>query len=225
MSAQQNDLHKEFELERMILFSDAVFAIAITLLVIEIKFPEVPESATSSEIMHLFKPVYVRFLGFMLSFFFIGVMWSRHLKIFKYLKRYDNGVIIRNLVFIFFIVCFPFTASGLTEHIRPHFLFPIILYVTNVACVSISQLLLCSYLFRKKSKLTIDGFEVEKKYLLIQSLVGASILTFAVILVIIVSIIFPGNAQYGLFSFYIIPILILLMRKKLKKYKPPKEEG
>ena len=163
MSAQQNDLHKEFELERMILFSDAVFAIAITLLVIEIKFPEVPESATTSEIKELFKPVFIRFLGFILSFFFIGSMWARHLKIFKYLKRYDSRLIILNLVFIFFIVCFPFTASGLTEHIRPHFIFPIILYISNIACVSISQFVLCSYLFRKASKLTLSGFEVQKK--------------------------------------------------------------
>ncbi|MEP7252291.1 MAG: TMEM175 family protein [Ginsengibacter sp.] len=223
MSGQQNDIHKEFELERMILFSDAVFAIAITLLIIEIKFPEVPESATNAEIKELFKPVLIRFLGFILSFFFIGVMWSRHLKIFKYLKRYDNGVIIRNLVFIFFIVCFPFTASGLTEHIREHFIFPIVLYVSNIACVMIAQLLLCSYLFRRDSKLTIYGFEAQKKYLLLQSLVGASVLSFAVILVITVSLIFPGKTTYVLFSFYIIPFLLLVLRKRLKKYKPPKE--
>src|ERR1700709_58862 len=114
MADQQTQLHKEFELERMILFSDAVFAIAITLLIIEIKFPEVPEKANASEIQHLFKPVIIRFLAFILSFAFIGLMWARHLKIFKYLRNYDNGVIFRNLIFIFFIVCFPFTASGLT---------------------------------------------------------------------------------------------------------------
>src|ERR1700733_14657654 len=100
MSEETIELIKEFELERMILFSDAVFAIAITLLIIEIKFPEISKGATTHDIYISFKPVIMRFLGFMLSFFFIGVMWARHLKLFKYLRTYNSGVIVRNLVFI-----------------------------------------------------------------------------------------------------------------------------
>ncbi|MEO6453420.1 MAG: TMEM175 family protein [Ginsengibacter sp.] len=73
------ELKKEFEFERKILFSDAVFAIAITLLVIEIKFPEISRNASSEEIWKAFKPVFIRFLAFMLSFIFIGTMWTRHL--------------------------------------------------------------------------------------------------------------------------------------------------
>ena len=89
-----NSLHKEFELERMILFSDAVFAIAITLLIIEIKFPELPENYKESlDLFKMFKPTLLHFLGFLLSFFLIGMSWARHLKMFRYLKAYDNGVI------------------------------------------------------------------------------------------------------------------------------------
>ncbi len=222
MSDTKSEIQKEFELERMILFSDAVFAIAITLLIIEIKFPEVPKDATVPEIATLFKPVIIRFLGFILSFFFIGLMWARHLKIFKYLKKYDNGVILRNLILLFFIVCFPFTASGLTEHIRPHFLLPILVYIINIACVSVSQFILCSYLFKKNSKLTVDGFEIEKKYLLLQSKSGALVLAIDVAVVFSVSLIFPGNYTYVLYSFYVIPFMMLFVRKKLKKYKPVK---
>ncbi|MEO8108412.1 MAG: TMEM175 family protein [Ginsengibacter sp.] len=222
MAETQSELQKEFELERMILFSDAVFAIAITLLIIEIKFPEVPEDATTSQIQELFKPVIIRFVGFILSFFFIGLMWARHLKIFKYLKNYDNGVIYRNLILLFFIVCFPFTASGLTEHIRPHFLLPILVYIINIACVFISQFILCSYLFKKNSKLTVDGFEIEKNYILLQSKFVALVLAIGVVVVFSVSLIFPGNARYVLYSFYVIPFMMLFVRKNLKKYKPVK---
>ncbi|MDQ6762000.1 MAG: TMEM175 family protein [Bacteroidota bacterium] len=222
MSATQSELQKEFELERMILFSDAVFAIAITLLIIEIKFPEVPKDATVPEIEELLKPVIIRFLGFILSFFFIGLMWARHLKTFKYLKKYDNGVIYRNLVLLFFIVCFPFTASGLTEHIRPHFLLPILIYIINIACVSVSQFILCSYLFKKKSTLSVDGFETEKNYILLQSKFVALVLVIGVAVVFLVSLIFPGNTMYVLYSFYVVPVMMLFVRKALKKYKPVK---
>lgn len=224
MAETQSELQKEFELERMILFSDAVFAIAITILIIEIKFPEVPEDATTSQIQELFKPVIIRFVGFILSFFFIGLMWARHLKIFKYLKKYDNGVIYRNLILLFFIVCFPFTASGLTEHIRPHFLLPILVYIINIACVFISQFILCSYLFKKNSKLTVDGFEIEKNYILLQSKFVALVLAIGVVVVFSVSLIFPGNARYVLYSFYVIPFMMLFVRKNLKKYKPLKSK-
>lgn len=222
MAEIESELQKEFELERMILFSDAVFAIAITLLIIEIKFPEVPRDATVPQIEELFKPVIIRFLGFILSFFFIGLMWARHLKIFKYLKNYDNGVIFRNLLFLFFIVCFPFTASGLTEHIRPHFLLPILIYMINIACVSISQFILCSYLYKKNSRLSVTGFEIEKKYILLQSKFGALILAIGVAVVLSVSLISPGNYTYVLASFYVVPFMMFFVRRKLKKYKPVK---
>lgn len=224
MAEFQSELQKEFELERMILFSDAVFAIAITLLIIEIKFPEVPKDATVPEIQELFKPVIIRFLGFILSFFFIGIMWARHLKIFKYLKNYDSGVIFRNLVLLFFIVCFPFTASGLTEHIRPHFLLPILIYLINIACVSVSQFILCSYIFKKNSKLSVNGFEIEKNYILLQTKFNAIVLAIGVAVVFLVSLVFPGNTRYVLYSFYIIPFMLLFVRKKLRKYKPLKSK-
>lgn len=224
MAEIQSELQKEFELERMILFSDAVFAIAITLLVIEIKFPEVPEDATVTQIQELFKPVFVRFLGFTLSFFFIGLMWARHLKIFKYLRNYDNGVIVRNLVLLFFIVCFPFTASGITEHIRPHFFLPVLIYIVNIAFVIFAQFFLCHYLFKKNVKLSVTGSEIEKNYLLLQTKFSAIVLAIGLVVVFSASLIFPGQVRYVLYSFYVIPLMMLVVRKKLKKYKPAKSD-
>src|ERR1700744_6089437 len=100
-------LEKEFELERMILFSDAVFAIAITLLVIDIKWPELPESRAGVDKLQLLKPTIFGFLGFALSFFFIGKSWAIHLRLFRLLRKYDQGLINLNLLFLFFIVIFP----------------------------------------------------------------------------------------------------------------------
>jgi uncharacterized membrane protein len=220
MSNVESELQKEFELERMILFSDAVFAIAITLLIIEIKFPEIERGATSHEVLHQFKPVIIRFIGFILSFFFIGVMWARHLKIFKYLRSYDSGVILRNLILLFFIVCFPFTASGLTENIRPGFVLPIVVYAINICCVMLAQYALCRYMFKARPQLSVPGQEMEKRYLLLQSKFTAMVLTCTTLLIVMLTLIFPGNNLYVLYGFYAIPISMLFVRKYLKKLKP-----
>ncbi len=70
MIETKNELHKEFELERLILFSDAVFAIAITLIILEIKFPEIPKHSSALEILNDFKPTLIHFVAFVLSFLF-----------------------------------------------------------------------------------------------------------------------------------------------------------
>ena len=66
----QHELKKEFQLERMILFSDAVFAIAITLLVIEIKIPEI-EDPTDKALLNSLGHLVPKFIGFIISFIFI----------------------------------------------------------------------------------------------------------------------------------------------------------
>ena len=220
MSNQKSELQKEFELERMILFSDAVFAIAITLLIIEIKFPEIHKGASRQEIWHDFKPVIIRFIGFILSFFFIGLMWARHLKLFKYLHSYDNGIIARNLVFLFFVVCFPFTASGLTENIRPGFLLPIFIYTINILCVLTAQYFLCSYMFKSKPGLSIPGHESEKKLMVFQSKYSAITLGSTIAIMLLIGLVFPDNFMYTVYGFYIFPFVMIFVRKRMKKFKP-----
>jgi uncharacterized membrane protein len=64
---------KEFQLERMILFSDAVFAIAITLLIIDLKIPDIPAPVTDQKMSDSVISLIPKFTGFVLSFFIIGL--------------------------------------------------------------------------------------------------------------------------------------------------------
>ena len=74
MDQLHNELKKEFQLERMILFSDAVFAIAITLLVIEIKVPEIEKAElTEGRLLHALARLIPKFFGFAISFMFISI--------------------------------------------------------------------------------------------------------------------------------------------------------
>lgn len=101
-TSEEKAIHKEFELERIILFSDAVFAIAITLLIIEIKFPENADlkNLHGAALLITFKPVIIQFSTFIISFLIIGMYWFRHLQLCKYLKSYNNKVIFHNLLFL-----------------------------------------------------------------------------------------------------------------------------
>lgn len=216
-------LKREFELERMILFSDAVFAIAITLLVIDIKFPEIGRNETNAEIRKAFQPVVIRFFGFALSFLFIGVMWARHLEIFKYLRSYDKGVIIRNLCFLFFIVCFPFVVTGFTENIRNGFMFPVIIYFVNICCTVVAQFAICHYIFKSRKELSSDGNEPQKKYLLLQSGYNAFIFVITSVIMWVVYLVTKGDFLAIIFSLYALPILMFFTRRRLKKFKPVKE--
>src|SRR6187399_622664 len=103
--------HKRtFQLERMILFSDAVFAIAITLLAIELKFPEI-ENATNKQLTEELLRVLPHFLTFFLSFVIIGIYWIAHHRLFYYAINYDTRLIWLNLFLLFFIALMPFTSS------------------------------------------------------------------------------------------------------------------
>src|SRR5690348_9279708 len=103
----KEEIRKEFQLERMILFSDAVFAIGITLMAIEIKLPDNVDY-TSATLPYEILKLTPLFIAYAASFFFIGKTWYEHLKIFSLLKDYDTGLVARNMFMLFFIGLFPF---------------------------------------------------------------------------------------------------------------------
>lgn len=220
--ATDKTIHREFELERMILFSDAVFAIAITLLIIDIKFPELPaDFNASTDLSKIFGPTLLQFLGFLISFFIIGMSWAGHLKMFRYLKAYDNGVIFRNLLSLLFIVAFPFAASGVT-HYRPSFPFPMLIYLGNIMLINVTNFLLAHYIFKHKPSLSIPGYEAEKKYIYLQTQTTAIGLALCFTIVLVTAILSHFNGMYIVYSMYSV-VFIVPLRIRLKKYKPKKD--
>jgi uncharacterized membrane protein len=219
---KETNIHREFELERMVLFSDAVFAIAITLLIIEIKFPELPaDYKTSPFLWNMFKPTLVHFLGFLVSFFVIGMSWAGHLKMFRYLNAYDNGVIFFNLLSLFFIVAFPFAASGIT-HFTPAFMFPMIIYIGNILLINLTNFLLANYIFKRKPALSIPGHEAEKKFIYLQTKATALVLGICFLIILTTAIVSDFNGEAIKYSLYSLIFGMPAMRIWLKKHKSKK---
>ena len=124
---------------------------------------------------------------------------------------------------LFFIVCFPFSASGITEHIRPGFLLPFFIYIANIAGVMCAHFVLTRYIFYTKPKLSVVGQEAEKRYVFLKTKWSTSIFIAVFSLYIVLSILFTQQSFVPVIAFYIMPILLLIMRKRVKKYKPGAE--
>jgi uncharacterized membrane protein len=95
-------------LERLIFLSDGVFAIAITLLVLEIT-PLIPAHLTNAELPQLLlsRGLWIAIASYALSFIILSVYWTTHQRIFHYIKRSDNALIWLNVLFLLFVAFLP----------------------------------------------------------------------------------------------------------------------
>lgn len=95
---------------RLEAFSDGVFAIAITLLVLEIKVPP-PDTALGAELLQLW-PSY---LAYMVSFVVIGAIWINHHAMFQHIVRVDGTLLLLNVLHLMLIAFLPFPTAVLAE--------------------------------------------------------------------------------------------------------------
>jgi len=98
-------------LERLVFFSDAVFAIAITLLVIETRLPEPGEIRTSRDLLSALWSLLPEYVGFVVSFVVIGSFWMSHHAMFRSVRGYDGALVVLNMVFLLFVAFMPFPTS------------------------------------------------------------------------------------------------------------------
>ena len=103
------------ETGRIEAFSDGVFAIAITLLILEIKVPlQVGPGNLGSALLH----EWPSFLAFLASFFTIGVMWMNHHRLFTLIDAADDTLLALNLVLLLGITWIPFPTALLATHLK-----------------------------------------------------------------------------------------------------------
>jgi uncharacterized membrane protein len=102
-----------FEFTRIAAFTDGVFAIAITLLVLSI---DVPSGVPSSQLWDSLVDSWEQLFAYFLSFAVIGRFWMAHHRVFSLLHDFDGGLIVLNLVFLSLIVLVPFPTELLGEY-------------------------------------------------------------------------------------------------------------
>ncbi len=120
--------------ERLVFFSDAVFAIAITLLVLDLKLPPGPHGEIQ------IGPLVPKLLGFVISFSVTALYWLAHHRLFKTLRMESAALRVVNLVFLACVVFLAFPTSVISEY--PTTAWAVICYALSVSATGVLMAIL-----------------------------------------------------------------------------------
>jgi uncharacterized membrane protein len=109
----ERDEAARMDTDRVEAFSDGVFAIAITLLVLELHVPDVGEGSLWHGLVH----EWPQFAGYLTSFFIIGIMWVNHHSMFKQIVRADRMLLFLNLLLLLWTSLLPFPTALVARHL------------------------------------------------------------------------------------------------------------
>ena len=130
---------------RLEMFCDAVFAIALTLLILELKTPAAESIHNSADLWHALKDLWPSVFAFLLSFAIIAIQWVNHHEAMKWVNKSTPRFIHANVFLIMTIVMIPFTTSllaefGFTEAAAPAVvLYTFVILLSNVGWNLVTQ--------------------------------------------------------------------------------------
>lgn len=140
---------KSLALERVIFFSDAVFAIVITLLVLPLTAEIAPPEGGQDLAGHVWAQ-WPRVLSFVVSFLVIGQFWIAHHHMFEYVRRYDQGLLWFNLVSLLTVSFMPFPTALLGARLETNDAFPVVFYAASMTLASIALTATWLYAVRRR---------------------------------------------------------------------------
>ncbi|MEP6572332.1 MAG: TMEM175 family protein [Gemmatimonadota bacterium] len=107
----------QFDTTRLEAFSDGVFAIAITLLVLEIRVPSHEAILQDGGLWHALLRLWPSYLGYLISFVTIGIMWANHHSVFEQVRHADRYFLMINVLFLLCISFLPFPTAVLAAYL------------------------------------------------------------------------------------------------------------
>jgi uncharacterized membrane protein len=148
---------EEYSTSRVEAFSDGIFAIAITLLVLNIQLPRNASEITIDRALQLSIP---KLEVWIISFFIIGGMWIRHHKLIKQIKRIDTLFIKLNLIYLMFVTVIPWLVSLIVVY-SSHPM-SVAVFSGGIALIGLINLFIWIYLAKIKKTIAENVTEYEK---------------------------------------------------------------
>ncbi len=117
------------------MLSDGVFAVAMTILVLDLKLPPLSPGISASEYFDAVFALWPKFIVFVCSFITLGRLWEIHRYVFHFLKSCDQTLLFWNTLILIFVCCVPFSTSIAGEH--PYFSLSAAIYAGNCLALNL----------------------------------------------------------------------------------------
>jgi uncharacterized membrane protein len=115
-NSKEQKTYQRITADRQKALADGVFAIVMTLLVLELAIPEI-HGSSNHELTQALGSMWPKFVAYTLSFFVLGVFWLIHHILFDTITYYDSRLAWLNILFLLFVALVPFTTSLLGEYL------------------------------------------------------------------------------------------------------------
>lgn len=124
--------------------TDGIFATVMTVLVLSLSVPVVTSSGSGSQLSsEVFTNIEPDFLGYVLSFLLLAVLWISHHNIFHYITRVNRPLLWLNMMFLLTIGFIPFSTSLIGRY--PLVQVTVVIYGVNIVATGVSMLAILSY--------------------------------------------------------------------------------
>ena len=140
---------------RVTAFSDGLFTIAATLLVVSIDLPDIPDADVTSRLPHVLDDVLPQLLSYFISFAVIVLFWFRHHALFGRVHTHDARFVALNMVFLAFIAVLPFPTELVGKYGEESI--SVVVYALNV--LVLSGLLTALFVYSERVGLVHPGGE------------------------------------------------------------------
>jgi uncharacterized membrane protein len=134
--------------DRLRALSDGVFAIAITLLILEFRAPHLADPGSGAELLRQLAKLWPNLLSYLISFFMLGIYWVGHRNVFEAIERSDRSLLWLNNFFLLGVSFLPFPAAILGQYHANAL--ALTLYGANLATISLFLFLLFAYAGRHR---------------------------------------------------------------------------
>jgi uncharacterized membrane protein len=168
---------------RLEALTDGVFAIVMTLLVLEISIPEIAHPSLQAELPQRLLELWPKLYSYVLSFLVLGILWTLHHRSFHSIQRSDMAMMWLNIVFLMFIALIPFSTSLLGNYGTEQL--PIVIYAGNVLLATAMRLIIWTY---ATGKYRLVDSDIKPRWVKLDKLISIGFM-FVFVLVIGVSFI------------------------------------